>query len=135
MTDLPTVDGDTCPLCQLPWDDHLLKTFRAHWAEVKVQRVERYAETTEPVEGPELGTFYDYVEVRAGGVQLPAGAVVAGAPRGLPVLLFRFASSDAATGPPELTAHLVMSEEGLRQLRLIVGSAIDSATKLGRRLR
>lgn len=94
-----------------------------------------YHELDEPVDGGPLGNFYDNVIVMAGGVQLPPSAQEAGAPRGLPVLRFQFTSSSKEHGPPDLTVSLLLTVETLHDLRMVFGDAIDSAAKLGRKIR
>lgn len=78
---------------------------------------------------PETVGFYDFIEVRAGSVPAPPGAVVPG----YPVITFRFSSSEP--GPPDLIVNLVTEVSALHALRMLFGNVIDSAMKIGRRLR
>lgn len=123
------ITADTCIECGVEWDDHTVRAFREHWPIAHPNLDMPY----EPRPGDQVpvGAVADNVMVAAVAVRLPDGAEFSGLPPVLPGLRFWFGSGDA----PLTEATLIMGEEQMRQLRLLVSTAIDDAMRQARRAR
>lgn len=123
------ITAETCIECGVEWDDHTVKAFREHWP-IAHPTVDVPYGPTPGVEVP-VGAVSDNVMVGATAFRLPDGAEFSGLPMVLPALNFRFGSGHT----PQVAATLIMPDEQMRQLRMLVSSAIDDAMRLARRAR
>lgn len=115
-----------CPGCGKETDEHLVREVRACLASLRANDP-----GTLPFEELEGGLRDETIPyVLAGGVIVKAG--VQGSPLGnFPVLVFDFASPNVEE--PITPIALVLPPERLRDVRVIVGQAIDSALRAARK--
>lgn len=118
---------DLCE-CGKATDDHTLRELRVcHPAEALNLP---YQEAAAQVPADEMGAMCSGMVVRGLVVPCPAGY---GLPSTLPALGFTFFAPDGLTEVARIL--LVLDDDRMRELRTVVGSAIDGALKHARRRR
>lgn len=114
-----------CPGCGRPVDDHTVRELRAcHPAEALNLPFESTGEPVE-VDVDNLGRLATAVVIRA--------AVAPVRSRPLPALAFTFFGADGLTVVAK--ALLILDDTRMRELRTLVGAAIDGALTAARRAR
>lgn len=127
----PTQSEPTCPICNLEWDDHVVKVFRAHWTEVH-PKVTPFSDQEEPTftEDPMGKMLSSHIDVASGVVDVPLGAqMAANLPSTLPVLVFTF------SGEEPITRYLVLDDTEMRSIPSLISDAVQSSLKQARRRR
>lgn len=119
----PTSTAAACPVCPKPVDDHTVRELREHLSTVYDHHL--------PYEEHPLRNETFTPESFAGSVAIKAAAI-ATATGTYPVLVFDFGGNDNRSFPP---IPLVLDDNAMRNLRRLVGDAIDAARKAARRNR
>lgn len=118
---MPPPNTEPCPRCQQPVGTHTVDELSSHLSDLHDHHNE-FAETPETqqqIQGVRAGS----IAVRAGVQQTSIGA--------FPVLVFDFAGPDGVVPP----IMLLLDDSAMRNVRHLIGTAIDAAIKHARRAR
>lgn len=113
---------EPCPRCGERVGDHTVDLLGEHLGDLYNHHLP-YEETAEPVDQQVSMLRAGSIDLRAGVQQTAIGS--------FPVLVFDFAGPDGVIPP----IGLLLDEAGMRNVRLLVGQAIDGAIKAARRNR
>lgn len=130
MSDVDTL-ANSCIECGQQWDDHTVAAFREHWAAAHPAVDLPYAPIEPGTAQAVEVAMADFVTVAASVIPTPPAAQLGGMPSHLAALVFTF-SQGAKPFPP---MALVLTDIGMRQLRTLLGDAIDASLKATRKVR
>lgn len=123
--------NDSCILCGLLWEEHIVRDMRTHWKETHpavtaFSENEEMTFTNDPMGEQMCGHF----DVAAAVLPLSeANQKMLGSPSHLPVLIFMFA------GDTPVTRYVVLDDTAMRAVPALVSSAVQSALKQSRKRR
>lgn len=126
-TDLAT----SCAECGAQWDDHVLRDYRAHWAATHPGLPFQEAPDGQPYRTIPLADIADGILIGTSVAVLPPEAAGIVGTTALGVLHFEFRA-----GPASLySQQVVLSDQQLRDLKALVGAAVDQVLKKTRKRR